>query len=228
MGKITLLVLLILLGCAGQPIDTPDPLIYYKRNLKAEVNGFKGYGTLVVPKSAKYKLELDFPGRGDLVVLKTCHREEEREKLGRKETIRFQPNPGIEDLGVCYLQVDVLEHKRGRHAWLILDFEHPSFTLPAYVSCNGQNYNSNGVTICQSKQGLTQIIEFSEPVQLNPKLQNGEMKLNNHKCPIPTGKIKKWEFSMPNRECTYIWFGSSGKKHKLLTVGYEDILLREI
>ena len=214
------LFLLLFISCVSQPTQNLDPAIYYKRDLSTEVNGFKSNGALVVPRSDSYKIKARFPGEGDLVTIKTCHREEEREDLGRRETIYFTPNKGMEDNGMCFLEIAVYEVKKGRHAWSIIDFENEKFTLPALVKCNGSTWNSRGTTICQSKEGLIQRIEFSEPVEMSPAVECSPLPLSEDKTII--------EYESPNRECTYIIKGQSGNLHKLLTIGYEKLLIREL
>lgn len=223
MEKIILLLISVnfcLMGCASTQ-QKLDPLIYYKRDMQVEVNGFKGEGTLVVPKSNDYRIRAKFRGKGDLVTLKTCHREQEMEKLGWRETLNYVPNKGLEDDGKCYLELAAFEHKKGRHSWVLVDFESDLFKLPALIKCAGSTYNSRGVTICQSKEKLVQQIIFPEPVELSEKA----------KC---YAKIEKpvsniWEFHTPNRECTFIIRGKeSGRFHKLTLIGYEKIIIREL
>ena len=207
-------------SCVSQPTQKLDPLIYYKRELRMDVNDHKAYGTMVIPKSDKYKIKIKFPGKGDLVTLKTCHRETEQEKLGRSEKMYFYPNKGMEDTGMCFLEIAAFEHKKGRHAWGIIDFESDLFTLPAHVKCNGNSYNSRGTTVCQSKEGLLQEIEFPEAVV-------GSDKALCDKLPFDKDN-KKSRYKTSNRECTYIFKGKSGRFHKLTTIGYEKIIIREL
>jgi hypothetical protein len=189
--------------------------------MQVEVNGFKGVGTLVVPRSQDYRLRAKFRGKGDLVTLKTCHRENEMEKLGRSERLTFKPVGGLEDDGKCFLEVAAFEHKKGRHSWFMLDFENEQFTLPAFVKCNGSTYNSRGVTICQSKEGLVQVLEFPEPVKISEKAKCFDS------IKKPSGAY--WEFNMPNRECSVIAMGmESGRMHKITLIGYEKIIIREL
>lgn len=216
--KVILLAILCLQSCVTTQ-QKLDPLVYYKRDMKIEVNGRKGYGTLVVPKSGKYEIKAWFPGKGDLLTIKTCHREHEWEKTGRREKFNFRPTEGLEDSGLCYLEVAAFEHKKGRHAWAMVDFETERFTLPATIKCNGATYASNGVTICQAKEGSIQYVEFSERV--TPARQGKCGALNSNDDQI-------FQFKMPNRECTFLFKGRSGKLHKLTTIGYEQLLIREL
>lgn len=216
-----LMLCFLLLGCVTQPTQELDPKIYYKRELDMRVNGSIAKGTFVAKKNNAYRIKINFPGKGDLVTLKTCHRETESEDLGRRETITFTPNEGMEDTGLCFLEIAAFEYKKGRHAWGLIDFHSEKFQLPAKIKCNGKTYISEGTTICQSKEGLFQKIEFGEPILFSEK----------SKCkPLPFDEgMRVSEFNMPNRECTFIFKGQeSGKLHKLTTIGYEQIIIREL
>lgn len=215
--KVIIILLVFLLGCSSAPITGLEEAVYYLRDLNMEVNGTRSFGRLVVPRASQYKVKIRFPGQGDLVTMKTCHRESTHEELGRKEEFTFTPVPGIEDTGICFLEISVFEMGKGRHAWGIVDFEHPMFTLPATVRCNGWNYRTNGTSICQSKIGLVQTIVFDEPVETSSVASCGPLKVNGRFI----------EYRMPKGECTYIIKGASNKLHKLTLIGYEKILIRK-
>lgn len=219
-----LFLLILLAGCVSAPITAPDEQVYYKRDLWMRVgpqggksNPHEGVGALVVPHAPSYWFNVRFPGQGDLVTIKTCHRETSLEKAGTKEGFMFTPVAGLEDTGLCFLEISVFEEGRGRHAWGIIDFENPQFNLGAVLKCNGSTLVSRGTSICSSKAGLIQRIEFPEPVV-------GSNKSKCEQLPI-TGRVI--QFKMPERECTYIYKGASGKLHKLTTIGHEKILIRK-
>jgi hypothetical protein len=211
---------ILLAGCVSAPIATLDSDVYYKRDLQMKISGREGRegrGHVVAPHQDVYEINIKFPGKGDLVTFKTCHREIEVEKAGTSETVPYRPVAGIENTGLCFLEISVFEQGAGRHAWGIIDFENPQFTLDAVLKCNGSTTVSRGTSICASKAGLIQRIEFPEAVVGSDK----------SKCPpLPTaGRVV--EFKMPERECTYILKGASGKLHKLTTIGHEKILIRK-
>lgn len=218
-----LITVVLLPGCVS--LTTPsvrqelNPKIYWKRDLKVKINDYESNGTLVIPRAESYAIDIDPPGSKDLVVMKTCHREHEAEKLGFWKKLHFTPMPGIEDTGMCYLEIAVFELREGRHAWALIDIESDRFTLPHRVKCNGNQYNSNGTTICQSKEGLLQEIVFPEPVTFSTEA----------KCPpLPSTDRKTYRFKMHNRECVYVVKGDSGRLAKLTLIGYEKLLIREL
>ena len=219
MEKIILLFLLTSCVTTQQKLD---PLVFYSRDMGLNVNGYKSSGTIVVPKNNKYKIKLNPPGyaKMDFIILKTCHKEISVEKAGRKETIWHEPNVGIEDTGLCMAEISALEHKLGRHSFANIDFESDLFQLPSLVKCNGNTYNSRGTTICQSKEGLVQVIEFPEEV----------IPATTGKCGVlPSVDNKTFKYKTPNRICSFIFKGKvSGKFAKLTTIGYERLAIRKL
>lgn len=209
----------VLCSCVTPDIaKKPDPAVYWKRDLEIQVGDYSGKGILVVPKEETYRIKVKPPGDKDLVVMRTCHREEESESVGYFDKLNFAPVAGLEDTGMCFLELAVFD-QQGKHAWAMVDIENKNFTLPHRVKCNGQDYNSNGTTICQAKEGLIQEIIFPEEVIFSDRSKCKRLAANG---------LKTIRFEMPNRECTFIVKGSSGRLAKLSLIGYEKLLLRDL
>ena len=142
----------------------------------------------------------------------------------KKFGIDFKPEAEIESLFACPIKVTGLDTK-GKHSWAYIALETRDATLPATVKCNGREYKSNGVTLCQSSEGLKQSIYFDVPVYFMPE------KHPNKICSSIKYKVvadKKIFYNIPNRECTYyIREKNAARSHRLITIGYEDLLLRE-
>lgn len=222
-----LLCIIIFTGCAGAPPQTLDPKVYYKRDMKLKVNGYQGEGTLVVPKKDIYKFDITAKGRLDLFVLNSCHREIVKEAAGskgifngpRRAKFDFKPVPLEMDGTACPLVLTGLEAKKGRHSWGMVIMEHESLQLNALLSCNGSQENTHGVSLCQAKTGLIQEITFPEKVLVALEDVCIQMKSEDEKT---------FRFKMPNRECSFRFVTKSGteKWHLLMTIGYEQILIR--
>lgn len=217
------LLLFILIACSNvhQEIDKGK---FYRRDIEINVNGRSGDGVLVVPSSAKYEIKIKAPGKLDLYTITSCHREETGHKDGiwknKKMTYDYVPVPGIEDRGPCPVHLGAYEKTQGRHSWGLLDFEDPSATMPAKIKCNGEIYQANGVSICQSKEGLLQEIEFSEPMVAD----------FDKACPQP--KVidnKVFQYAIGKGHCLHYFqeIRGSGRIHRQTTIGYESILIRE-
>jgi len=227
-----LLPMLFLMGCATIPNQQLDPGTFYKRDMQITVNGVTREGVLVAPRKSSYAFDVVAKGDLDLFTFETCHREEEQEDAGtrgifgiitnKRETKgTYVPAAPIETTGSCVVRLGGYERTQGRHSWAMIDFEDTDATLPAQVLCNGENYHSNGVTVCQSKQGLIEQIAF--PVETVVK--------GSDACPMPQAPDgKTYQFKMPPRECVYAFteVAPLGKqrRHRLTTLGYSAILIR--
>jgi len=217
----------LLSACTSVP-QKLDSKAFYKRDMDLTINGYQGIGVMVVPRAEEYKFEIEAKGKLDLFTLTTCHREWTKEKAGQKgwfkskkrRELTFVPEPLESENIACPVQLGGYERINGRHSWGLVSFEHPSLTLPALVSCNGSHYNANGVSTCQAKTGLLMEIKFSEKV-LWPK-ENTCVKLE-------TKDSQTFRFKVPLGQCgfRFVTMGHDEKWHRLITVGYQKILIRE-
>lgn len=224
-----------LVGCTSIP-QKLDPKLLYKRDLPFCVKDVGCYeGTAVLPARAAYDFEIAPKGGAeiDLLVLDTCHREFSEqgnlktnlgffEKIfGRKSQgwkFSYIPIQGIEDDGDCSLRIATYEKSKGRHAWAIVRFEHEKYQLPMQLVCNGMVTQENGVSICQSKAGLSQQMRFTEPVMISA----------DPGCEMPVkGNKAGYEWKINLGECGYTIKGQSGKIHDILAYGYEGLLMRD-
>lgn len=217
---------------------TPQVLktdVFYKRDLPFCIEGLTCYeGTAVIPKQDNYVFEVAPKGdaKVDLLIVDTCHRETTQE--GPPETVldffknifgksakgykfNYRPVTGIEDDGDCSIRINTLEKNKGRHAWAVVRAEHERYKLPISLHCNGSILETIGVSICQSKAGLTQQMRFSEKVMIEA----------DKGCELPHKKADgayEWKISLG--ECGYTIRGESGKIHDMLTIGFEGLLVR--
>ena len=90
--------------------------------------------------------------------------------------------------------------------------------LPAHVICNGLEYDSKGVTVCQSRSGLIQRIVFKSNVLVSP----------DEGCPISDIKGLSFDIILKEGKCTYAFMdASNGLIHRFTAYGYKEILIRE-
>lgn len=221
----------ILVGCGSMPkpteqASTPYDQTVYKRDMEVCFGNTCSEGVLVVPRSPVYNFTVKAKGDLDLFTFSTCHREEIAEEAGRggwfskgeKYSGTYTPIKGLEDIYSCPAYVGGY-NKEGENSWAFIDFETPEANLPAVLNCNGKVTKTNGVSVCQSKAGLIQQIEFEVPVTI-------EFEAVKCKLPKPQdGKI--WQFEMPVGECVLAFFGEGGQIHRLTLLGYQKILIRE-
>lgn len=221
--------LLLLSSCASLVTEQVlDPKVYYRHDMKIEVNGEDARGIYVAPKADKYEIEITAPGKIDLLKVTSCHRQFSTEDVpdgwfrsGKYFKFNFEPMPGIEDVGSCMLKFEAYEAGvEGRHSSGLLEWQTPDEKLPALLRCNGEERGVKGVAICQSWEDLIQEIRFPVPVNIGTPLERCEI-------PIPDDRMN-WEFQIPNRECTYNFqeVGEEGRFFRLQTIGYEQIAIR--
>jgi hypothetical protein len=212
----------------GSINQSVNPDVFYKRDMLIEINDLKAQGTLVVPKSKDYWFEIEARGKLDLFTLQSCHREITREKAGeggifgnaKKVQLGYTQVPGLEDQGGCQVQLGGYEREKGRNSWALIDFETDDAKLPARLKCNGSTIQSSGVSICQSRAGLIQEIYFAVDTIANPP----------EGCEIPRpADLKTYRFTMPKGQCVlnFMEKGGDHREHRLTTLGYEGILIRE-
>ncbi len=212
------------------PVQEIDKTKFYKRDMLLTIDGTVREGVLVAPRLAQHSFDIKSRGNLDLFTMDSCHRELVIEEAGdkgwfadrRHAHVDYRPVRGIEDTGSCLVRFGGFEKAQGRHSWAVIDFEDAATTLPAQMKCNGEEFGSNGVTICQSREGLLQQIQFFGPVIVTPTIA----------CPMPVPMDgKTFLFPIPRGECVYNFLevvkpGLPAREHRLTTVGYNDVLIR--
>lgn len=240
-----LLVLLLASGCGSFP-QKLNPDVRYRNDLPFCVEGFACFeGVTVLPRMAQYKFEISPKGDAevDLLVVTTCNRNKTFERgepgagwgflsyfgkfFGKKKegfTYLYVPIPGKEDTGDCPLMLQTYEKRKGRHAWSLIKFEHPKYTLPATLYCDGEIKQSTGSSICQGKTGLTQWVKFRERVMIEPGITERDTM-----CSMPKrDSTGDYAWQITNEECGYTVRGESGRLHDLTATGYTGELIREV
>ena len=226
MNKFAQLLLLILCcSCSNLQMQL-DNTKYYPKDMEIDVDGHKATGAIVVPQRDQYAIAVTAKGKLDLLWYSTCHRSEYKEQAWHKGIFKskyearfsYRPNGGMEHQN-CQMHITGMEKIKGRHSWGLIDFEDDTATLPALVKCNGSEYNSRGVTVCQSQAGLLQEIEFANEAQsVKPKADHC------HKLEQLSKGV--YRYKLPKGNCVYI-FKSGDQYHRLTTYGWEEPILRE-
>lgn len=218
---VILLSLLMLSGCASVQSSLSDS-VFYERDLFIDVNGQTGKGILVVEKAPEYKFKVESVGKINGFTLESCHRYTFSEDIangsfGPRKQAKFSyvPVAPIESEN-CDVLLGAFEVK-GRSGWGYVAFNSPEYTEGALVKCSGNQYNSKGVTLCQSRAGLIQSIEFSREMKIEP----------NTDCPVETKDNKLFVFNMSLGICQNIFkVKGEAKYHRLVTIGFEATAIR--
>jgi hypothetical protein len=220
-------------GCSkdGAPV-LGDPAVVYRYDMMVKIDGKLHEGTAVVPVKGSYQVHVQAAGPLSAFFLRTCAGEEVtpkawnvegserwlifKRKIEKKREVIFEHRPTAREVeSYCPLQLVGLDEEGGQDSRAMIDFQTPQELLAATVNCNRSEYESTGVTLCQSKEGSITKISFQEKVTLKPS-----------SCPIdaPT-EGNEFEFSMPLGECVFTFEGLGGK-HRLTTLGYNQVMMR--
>jgi hypothetical protein len=216
-----------LLGTLPQELD---PKIYYKHDMLISVNGVEAEGVVVAAKAQKYEITITSQADMDMLQITSCQRDVTVEnaikggwfKPHRGYKFTYEPTSVEREPG-CLLKLAGYDKESGRHSWAFIEFQDDRFTLPAGVACNGATeYLSDGVSACQSLQGLIQLIWFKTKVLVSDKVLD--------RCKIAEsydGGVH-WKFRQPNRECIFEFMEAKApyRRHRLTTVGYESVPVR--
>lgn len=223
---ITALLAALLMSCAHDG-QSPNALTKtYERNLSFTVNGVRASGTLVAEPAASYKIVIDLPNKAEVITITDCHRWLKFEKSGwfnrTQHTYTYTPADGVETKGFCPLRIAAFDLD-GQNAWGIIEFNNRD--LPATLQCNGTTEYTNGVSLCQSHEGLEQRITFSEPVDYEPA------NLPGTECPklISLQTMSGYKIPLAKGECVYVFLGlDSRRSGRLMTFGYDSFFYKSI
>lgn len=203
----------------------------YRHDLKVQINGVTYNGVGVVEAAPEYTVKVFPKGKIDRLMWRMCDGEDVLDDLGDDDfTFKIKPTQ-LETKSTCgTLQITVLEEKKRRNGYALIVFKdtRPEMSLPAELTCNKVTSQPNGVSVCQSAEGLYSQIKFSEPVvQMGAEAGCDVIRPNK-------GDETTFLFSLPKDECNFFFVAQSrakenGKRkvHYLTTLGYTDVLPEE-
>lgn len=235
----------VLTGCVSGQLATKDPLYRYRADMKITVDGVKFDGMGVTTLDGPKTITIKSKARLDLLKISSCHREFVKEKidyekgwfgLGGKSAIDYtfvyEPQP-IEKEFHCPLYIEAFQQSDLTRigtmaAWGYLAFRTKNNegiyreNLPATMECNGGAKTFKGISACQARAGMEQAISFDEPISEY---------LGNSLCKITKVNEKEFRVRSDVGFCQATFRGTTfqGKKrraHRLVLLGYEDILVR--
>ena len=213
----------------------PTPQAQYKFDLSGDVNGtpFQGVGVIPLSASNNYTLTINSAVSVDMITIESCHRSWSDQdmpievgnwfKANHGFTFNFSLADGIENLGTCLWRIGAYNKTGNPQAWAILDFITPESTLPAVNKCDGDQGSTRGVSICQSKAGLDEEIDFDVPVEVADA--------TDPKCkPRVPKDAKHWFYVLPNQTCV-VYFQEIAPPHRLhrhTFFGFSSIQLHSV
>ncbi|MGV8130678.1 MAG: hypothetical protein ACP5N7_01085 [Candidatus Pacearchaeota archaeon] len=227
-NKIRILILAILmlaLSCSSiqLPVDLTKK---YKLNLGIQNKEFYDVGMIVLPKKPLYSIIFDSDGKQDFLSFKTCSREmiilDGKRLLTRKQVqINYSPNE-IEQNRFCPSHIDSIS-EGGYMEKGYIDYENDQDILNAKVICAEKTEEKKGVSVCQSRVGTIQKIEFDNEVIVSPGDGCKNIRSENGNW---TGK--GFVYNIELDFCVYLFMEKKvpRRTHRLTTYGYNDILIK--
>lgn len=208
------LFLILLSACAHDKIL--DASKNYRKTLNFSVNNEYASGTHSAKKKNSYHIEISTAQKPNLVKITSCHQEKVFIKPGKDLEFTYRPNLDIEANNLpCIIEISVLEES-GKNQWGLIDFQLDSEQLTAKISCSGIVTNTKGSYICQSREGLIQEVEFDKEVSA----------LTSEECnKIESEDRKKFFYQTSEGMCFYLFADNSGQMYRLITFGYNDMIL---
>lgn len=208
----------------------------YKKDMLITYQGRTYEGVAVLPAKDTYKLHIRARGNLDMFTLATCHRDWTKEKawnvhkevghwfwkrkIDKEKELRltFTRNGIEKHRGQCIWDLGGYESNLGRHSWAMIDIQDSKTALRYYMNCNGEYTHTQGVGICQSREGLFQSVKFAEKVRVLP----------DSRCSIGSNEGTYFEFKIKKDRCVYRFrtVNSPKKEARLTTFGYNNILIR--
>jgi len=192
---------------------TADPSKIYRRNMELKINDIDYLGTAVVEPGNGFRVKAKFESSIEKLKLNTCHRYFVEKKVGKKWSYEYKKNKGIEDKGVCIMDIGAFSSK-GNYFGLVEFRNDIDVNLVADLSCNGSLTHPMGVSVCQSQAGLRQQIRFSSAAKV----------YGQDECDKPfTTDGKTFNYDINRGSCVFIF--KIGKRfHRHRTFGYDDEL----
>lgn len=231
------LVLASLMACASTTTQLTAPPTQpaqdFRYDLTGDINGteFQGVGVVSLAVDNQYTLTVKSATSVDMIEISTCHRDWSDQDMPIEVGNWFEPNHGftfkfqlvhgIEDLGTCLMRIGAYNKAGNPQAWAIIDFLTPDSTLPAVNKCDGDVGQAHGVSICQSKAGLDEEIDFATPVEIADATDPA------CKPKVPSDGMH-WLYTLPPKECVlYLMeIAPPHRFHRHTFRGYQSIQVR--
>lgn len=209
------LILLAFLGCGHT--KTPVLNSVYKKKLSFEVDGTGYRGTAVLDERDHYDLRVFSSEDSGLVQLKSCHLDQSIQDPDDEQDIIYKRSEIERDNSPCPLHI-VSFDKESRHSFGMISFRSPEIeNLSADLICNGRQYASDGVSLCDARVGTIQGILFLDEVEHYPSAICDQIEGDGHYFEVKASKGL----------CMYIFKSKDDRVHRMMIHGYDDQLYAE-
>lgn len=203
-------------GCTSvQQTTTTGPLYSYRADTQIQVGGAQFDGMGVWKLTAPVDIEFSTPHgvTPDRIQITSCARQDIFEN--QKSPFVYHYVPVHAELGgMCPLYFEAYS-KKDLISWGFIGFRFDE-ELQAHIDCNGQGWTYAGLTVCQTKSGLEQLMSF--PVKVEAVAETG--------CHMTTTDKQNFKFVPDKGFCRATFVSPDKKWHRLILLGYDSVLVR--
>ena len=190
----------------------------YRKDLSLVINSRPFIGVGEAASAEEYSITIKHKYRIDFLNIETCHRSISIQdafyrkvlKNRKKFVYNYIPSELEED---CFLEVSIIT-KKEPYAFGTIVFQSKNYKLKSLLSCNGELKKTQGTSICQSKIGLNQLINF-----------NGSKTSVKGSCNIKRINDSSFKYTMTKDYCLWVFKNDLGF-HRHYSFGYNQIILR--
>lgn len=199
----------------------PKPLYNYKADMEITIDGQKFDGMAVAALASPKEFTAVSRAKLDVLIVSSCQRYEKFEKVGNKwyggsgRTFEYTYKPSATELAKgCALYLQAFDQS-GLTDWGYIAFRTDE-KLGAEVECNGSTRSFAGHSVCQSKAGLEQAIQFPGPVKYFSA---------DESCNIKRASESRFTFRPVIGFCT-AQFSDGAEFHSLTALGFDEVFVR--
>lgn len=184
-----------------------------RASISFNIDGKDYTGIAEVERKIVHTIKFFIPDDTIKFMITTCNREEIPLKFkdNKYYIYNYIPLRGVEDTGSCFLTATTITDA-GVTDKAIIDFFN-NLDIQATMGCNGVQSVVKGAAICQSRQGLLQILSFTEDVII--VTQDG--------CPLPIADKSNYQFMTSKGFCSYLITNKAKQQFRFLTYGYTAV-----
>lgn len=213
--KLLFLITSLALSSCATVNEANNPDMFFRHDMEISIDGQTSYGIAVLPTRKRYVIRGKLQEKSDILKITSCHREFVSFEHKDKFEYVYEPVAGIEDTGLCPLSFGAFD-EHGEHSWAFIDFVRDE-SLAAHIGCNGETRVGIGGSVCQSRAGLVETIRFGERVEVEFPERCNEMYSEDQ---------INFSYEMNREKCLYVFKTKSGQIHRLVTLGYDDVMIR--
>lgn len=168
-----------------------------------------------IPRSEPTKILVESPVKMDLIRISSCNRDKTYEKIGQSMAFTYDYDPtDVEKEGMCPIYLQIFD-ERLLTSWGLIAFK-TTEKLHATVSCDGDQYDAEGLDSCQSMVGFEQGLDFKVPIKYTTRGPCQVIRLNEKSLRVRTSDLGFCQLTAYDQKDFF----------KFILLGYDEVLVR--